>query len=270
MKRATAYLTLRLTPHYRYEAFAAGLERVGFTVSRVRPVLGRQANPTPVKPADVLIVWNRHAADDPLAKLFGDAGGRVLVAENGWIGHDSDGHHLFAICRDHHNGPGSWHVGEEDRWSSLGIDLTPWRANGDEIVILPQRSIGPGGVAMPRGWEHAVAARLKERTDRPIRIRPHPGSPKTNPNTDPMPDLAHAWAAVTWGSGAAIKAIVGGVPVFYELERWIGAPAARFGIDQIEAPYLGDRLAMLRRLAWGQWTADEVARGEPFAWLLKE
>mgnify|MGYP001588836775 CR=1 FL=1 len=41
MGRPTAYSTLRLTPHYRHDAFAAGLERAGFAVSRVRPVAVR-------------------------------------------------------------------------------------------------------------------------------------------------------------------------------------------------------------------------------------
>lgn len=73
---------------------------------------------------------------------------------------------------------------------------------------------------------------------------------------------------VTWASGAAIKAIIEGIPVFYEFNDWIGAPAARYGIDDTENPFLGDRNPMLHRLSWAQWTAEEIASGEPFKCLL--
>ncbi len=81
--------------------------------------------------------------------------------------------------------------------------------------------------------------------------------------------MKNAYAAVTWASGAGIKAIVAGVPVFYEMPSWIGGPAAKFGIDEIDTPFFGDRLPMLRRLAWSQWGGEEVRAGEPFAWLLQ-
>jgi hypothetical protein len=80
--------------------------------------------------------------------------------------------------------------------------------------------------------------------------------------------LADCFAAVTWGSGAAIKAIIAGVPVFHEFSRWIGAPAAKFGAANLEQPFVGDRLPMLRRLAYAQWSVAEIERGEPFALLL--
>jgi hypothetical protein len=73
---------------------------------------------------------------------------------------------------------------------------------------------------------------------------------------------------VTWGSGAAIKAIAAGIPVFHELECWIGAEAATFGINDLEHPFLGDRHLMFHRISWAQWTAEELASGEPFRWLL--
>ena len=52
--------------------------------------------------------------------------------------------------------------------------------------------------------------------------------------------------------------------MFYEFPQWIGAAAGRFGIvdamgrPQIEAPYLGDRGTMLRKLSWAQWSAEEL------------
>lgn len=253
-----AAVLIREAPHYRHDAFLRGLARCGYRVER-----GPKDHP---EPGDVLVIWNRYAHWEAQALRYEGAGATVLVAENGWIGSDEKGRQLYALCRSNHNGAGTWEVGPEDRWSRLGIDLKPWREDGEHILVLPQRAFGARGVAMPEGWGDDVAARLRAVTDRPVIVRPHPG----NVQPKPEPDWKNCWAAVTWASGAGIKAIVAGIPVFHELPRWIGAPAARHGIEGIEAPFLGDRLPMLRRLAWAQWTVDEIADGEPFEWLLAD
>jgi hypothetical protein len=120
---------------------------------------------------------------------------------------------------------------------------------------------------MPREWSYATGRALPLRTKRPIRLRRHPGHAKT----EPYDDLRNAHAAVTWGSGAAIKALAFGVPVFHAFPRWIGAPSA-LSLDgsDLEAPLCDDdaRLAMFRRLAWAQWPMADIVSGEAFSWLL--
>lgn len=256
MSKPVASDTFRDSLHYRRDCFLSGLSRCGYDVG----------HPPKVRPdrQDVLLVWNRGRANDIHAQRYEAAGARVIVAENGYIGADRDGHQLYAIALWHHLGAGKWHVGEEDRWSRLGIDLAPWRRAGDEIVVLPQRGFGAPGVAMPKSWPDDVVGRLRRLTDRPVRVRQHPGKDRT----DPKDDLAHAWAAVTWASGAGIKAIVHGIPVFYEMPTWVGGPAAWFGFERVERPFLGDRLPMLHRLAWAQWGIAEIEEGQPFRHLL--
>ena len=240
---------------YRRDAFEAGLRRLGYaTVERPLP------NP---ERGDVLVLWNRSVVDEGHARRYEASGATVLVSENGYVGKDEQGHKLFALARGHHNGAGEWLVGSETRWSS---SLDPWRSQGDFLLVLPQRGIGERGVAMPRDWVGRASSLLRRLTKRPIRVRPHPGMAKT----DPYDALRGAHAAVTWGSGAGIKALLAGVPVFYELSRWIGAPAGTFlGGADLERPFLGDRLPMFRRLAWAQWSLKEIEGGEAFAWLLK-
>lgn len=244
------------SPYYRRDSFRRGLARLGYAV-------GRPPKERP-EPNDVLLIWNRTRGNHDFASRYEKAGARVLVAENGYIGKDRDGHRLYALALGHHLGAGAWVEGAGDRWAPLGIDLLPWRAHGDEIVILPQRGIGEPGIAMPSTWVADVVRRLKEVTDRPIRIRPHPGKDKT----DPGPDLQNAWAAVTWASGAGIKSIVAGIPVFHDMPTWIGGPAAKRGVDEIENPFLGDRLPMLRSLAWAQFSTEEIESGLAFRALL--
>lgn len=245
-----------MLPSYRREVFDAGLRRLGYEMA---------GHIDRVEPDDLLIVWNRNGSNNEIAQGYLDAGARVIVAENGYIGTDAHGHRLYAMALDHHNGAGRWRVGDDDRWARLNIPLSSWRADGDRLVVLPQRGIGAPGVAMPTVWPFEIRTRLRRATERPFFFRDHPGKK----GGDPYEDLDGAWAAVTWGSGAAIKAIIAGIPVFHDFDRWIGASAATRGVRDIESPWMGDRLPMLRRLAWAQWSAAEIESGEPFKWLLE-
>lgn len=248
---------LRPSLHYRREAILEGLSRLGYRVDR-------QPLSSPSKD-DVLVIWNRSPSVEHFAKRYEAADARVIVVENGYIGCDEFGNQLYAVSLGHHSGAGEWFEGAEDRWSPLGVELKPWRSGGREIVVLPQRGIGEPGVGMHGAWALDVVERLKRVTDRPIRVRYHPG--KERP--DPYDDLNDCWAAVTWASGAGIKALIHGVPVFHEMPKWIGGGAAVYGIENIENPFRGDRLPMLRRLAYAQWTEAEIRSGEPFKCLLE-
>jgi len=245
-----ANILLHHSPHYRLQVFTAGLQTHGYRV-----VKDRNTQPDA---DDLLLIWNRSPGDERIAKKYEAAGATILVTENGYIGKTK------ALAKTHHAGAGEWYVGEHDRWAETGIPVSPWREDGDHLLILPQRSIGEIGVAMPRNWELLILNRLKRITNRPLHIRKHPGKNPTKPLED---DLRNAWAAVTWASGAGIKAICAGIPVFHDLKDWIGAPAATCTYD-IENPYLGDRSAMLHRLAWAQWTWEEIADGTAFKRLL--
>ena len=94
-------------------------------------------------------------------------------------------------------------------------------------------------------------------------MRPHPGTKPAKPLAD---DLKGAAAVATWGSGAALKALALGIPVFYDFPRWIGAGAGTTLDCRIKAPLRCDasRLAMFRRLAWAQWRLSEIESGEAF------
>lgn len=253
----TVALCLRDLPHYRFHAFNTAFKHLGYKVTR-EPVL----HPSP---GMVLVVWNRQGRFENFARRYEQAGAAVIVVENGYLGHDVDGHHLFALALNHHNGAGRWLTGCGNRWHALGVPLAPWRVDGEHVIVLPQRGIGPCGVAMPRGWTECVTRRLKAVTRRPVRVREHPGRGASTPLED---DLSGAWCAITWGSTAALKAIVAGIPVVHDFKRWIGAGAARFGLSGFDALFTEDRLPMLDRLAWAQWTAGEIETGEPILRLL--
>lgn len=211
-------------------------------------------NPSP-SPHDILIAWNRKPANESRIKFYENAGAKVLIAENGYIGRDDSGNKLIALAHNHHLGLGRWFVGDEPRYKKQNFKIEPWRANGEHILILAQRGIGN---SKKYEWYLKLSERIGQKTSRPIRLRAHPGK-----NPSPIyPALAHAHAVVTWSSAAALVAIAHGVPAFYLLNNWIGAGMAKYGIDDLENPYLGDREGTFHRIGWAQWTRDEIRSGE--------
>jgi len=233
-----AWVSLRNELHYRRDAFQKGLEALGYEVH-----FTTTEHPGP---RDVFVTWNLYGPNETCALKFQRMGRPVLVAENAAWGNDFAGDRWYSIARDRHN-TRTTHGGPE-RWDALGVELPPFRT-GSEVVILPQRGIGPEGVAMPHGWAQDAQRRFGGR------IRPHPGRRPCVPLQD---DLKDARLVVTWGSGAAIKALLMGVPVHSEMPDWIGEQ------DNTEA----GRLAMFRRLAWSQFRLSEIQSGEAFRRLL--
>jgi len=257
-----AVCTIRDLPHYRKHAFLTGLVRVGYRVVSSGHAQG---------PDDLFICWNKYAANEQMADSWERAGGTALIVENGYAGRDAEGRQYYAIAAHGHNGSGWWPQGDEDRWAALGIALQPWREETPDghILVCAQRGIGSREMASPPNWDGNAARRLRAMTSRPIRIRPHPGN---KPAVIPLEtDLAGAHACVIWSSGAGVKALIAGVPVYYDAPYWVCSPAAAkaasFGTvhDVWDAPDDNRRLAALRRMAWAQWSVAEIESGEPFA-----
>lgn len=184
-----------------------------------------------------------------MARVFEKRGLPVLVVENATWGNEFAGGRWYHIGTNWHNTAGRFPVGGPERWDSLGVTLAPWR-DGGETVILPQRGIGSGLVKMPPSFPRQAVKNHRGR------IRPHPG--KGGSGVPLEQDLADCGRVVTWGSGAAIKALMMGIPVTSYMPDWIGEQ------DNTDA----GRLEMFQRLAWAQWRHSEIAAGEPFRWLL--
>lgn len=252
MKR-TAWLNIREGAHYKRDAFVSGLERLGFAVQL------RMPNGGPLRD-DLFVSWNRYGQAHRCAMTFELRKCPVIVAENGYLGDHVPGRQLFALSLGLHNGAGRWPVGGPERWADLGVTLHPWRGDDGEIVILPQRGIGSPGVAMPMHWLREVS--------KLGRIRRHPGRHVGPPLED---DLRNARAVVTWGSGAAVRALAWGIPAFHGLPGWIGALAARPIAAMHKGPVRDDalRLRMFERLAWAQWSLEEIASGKALGALLE-
>lgn len=235
-----AWINLRYTVPERLRAFVSGIERHGYKAE-----IGF---PDRSGPKHLFITWNRINMGNVTAQRFQDQGLPVIVAENAAWGNDFAGRRWYSLARNYHNTSGCVPYNGPERWDSMGIYMAPFRESG-ETVILPQRGIGSAPTRMPTGWPSAAQRKYGGR------IRPHPGKREGLCLVD---ELAHAGKVVTWGSGAAIKALMMGIPVVSEMPNWIGCQ------DNTEV----GRIEMLRRLAWAQWELQEIESGEAFAHLL--
>lgn len=268
----SAVLFLKRDPHYRRDAFERGLSAAGYRVatederSAVKS-LGR---------GDVAVFWNLYAHDtEPIAKDLLARGCDVLVAENGYFGKDENGHQLYALARNGHNGSGVWHVGDEDRMSVANVGgPAAWKTpeKNAPFLICGQRGIGSLLMASPPGWHHNIARQL-EAAGIPFVARPHPGQ-----DVAAKDSLASAISGsrgvIIWSSSAGLKALMLGIPVWYDAPHWVAEAGARkyLGPTSLNFPLMDDdkRADALRATSWAQWTLKEIESGLPFRILLQD
>ena len=157
----------------------------------------------------------------------------------------------------------------------LGLQLQPWRAQGDHVLVCLQRD---GGWSMKgtdmTAWTVNTVRRLRELTTRPIVIRAHPkhridlsvlsglGAVRQSlDGTDLTQDLAGAWAAVFYNSSASVAAVLAGIPVFATDDDCVAWRMANPDLDQIENPCMPAREQWLYDLSAAHWTDAESRSG---------
>ena len=180
---------------------------------------------------------------------------------------------MFSLSLHDHNGAGTWNPPENDigRWESFGLEMKPWRSlpNDAYILIAGQRGIGSTLMASPPDWHDTVAKKLIHQVI-PIKTRPHPksrGGPL--PTTTLDEDLARARAVVIWSSGVGTKALLEGIPVFYDAPHFFLAGCSnKLGSTPLDDPLYPERLPAFGRFAWSQWFVPEIESGKAFERLL--
>lgn len=248
---------IRMDPHYRRQAFVGGLERAGYQVGEFN---------RPSSPQDLLVIWNRYGAFEQRANAWEAHGGTVLVAENGYLGADADGRQFYALSAGGHNGSGWIPAGPLDRFAALGIEPQPWR-KGSTIIVRGQRGIGTALMASPSNWHGRIGNELRSRQPLPVKVLEHPG--RHAPAVPIERELETAAGCAIWCSSVGVKALVMGVPVWFDAPHWIcGIGGRRLQDDpNLEDPKRDDgaRLCALNVMASAQWSVAELESGEPFA-----
>ena len=252
-----AVCLIREQPCYRRDAFLAGLRAAGYTLD---------AGGQPRECTDLLVIWNRYGHWDAMATAWERAGGTVLVAENGYLGIDPQGRQHYALAAHGHNGSGWWPVGAEDRFAALQVEPQPWRT-GHYVLVRGQRGIGTPHMASPASWHQHTGMRLRRAQSVEVRVVEHPGRDAVALNRSH--DLRGVAACVIWSSALGVRALVAGVPVWFDAPHWVCERGARRLVDDptLAQPLRDDtaRAEALQRMAHAQWSVAELESGEPFA-----
>jgi hypothetical protein len=188
-----------------------------------------------------------------------------------------------------------------DRWERIQkeqrIEIKDWRTNGDYILVILQR---PGDSSLKNllekhetyeGFVSHTINKIKEHTDRPIRVRMHPlrqeqqlevlqkfdldissntqGAGLLEGGDGLYKDFSKAYAVVGFNSNALTESICEGIPTFSMCASSMAWDCSNKDIKDIENPKLFDRTQWLNNLGYCQWREDEIKKGDPWFHLLK-
>lgn len=163
---------------------------------------------------------------------------------------------------------------DRDRPKQLGIQLTSQTQSKPNIVIALQhtKSMQVAGIPNMTEWIETTISVLKNNTDRPITVRPHPRCkiplpagvsielPKPVANTYDSFDMNFdCHAVVNYNSGPGIQAAIAGVrPIVNNTSL---AYPVSVGFADIEQPYTIDRDLWLAQICHTEYTVEELRNG---------
>ena len=166
----------------------------------------------------------------------------------------------------------------------MGLELKPWKYDGDFILICGQHDKSLQWQHMPQmsNWLLDTVKTIQKHTDRPIVFRPHPRCPLpdiekefknvyrqvptklagTYDDFDMKFDNIHA--TISYSSNPGIHSIINGVPAF------VGTSSLAYDVGNdidflhdIEEPHMGARQHWLNNYAHTEWTIEEISQGLP-------
>ena len=163
-----------------------------------------------------------------------------------------------------------------DRPKKLRISLATQFSSKPNIIVALQhdRSLQVTGLNMA-DWLRSTLTILKNNTDRPVTVRPHPRcrmalnnlpagvsveTPNKLPNTYDSFDMHYdCHALINYNSGPGIQAAIAGVRPVVEVSS-LAYPVG-VGFADIEQPYIRDRDLWFTQICHTEYTVDELRRG---------
>lgn len=191
----------------------------------------------------------------------------VVVIDSGYVNRDT----YFMVGLNGLNGRANFRNEScgPDRWEVLGVELKPYRDEGDHILVCGQI---PWDASVQdfdhEKWCLDIVHKLKKITPRPIRFRPHPKIARA-----PLPpiehDLERAYAVVTFSSNSGVDAAIAGIPVFALDKGSMAWPVSSHDLTYIHNPLKPLREPWAFNLAYTQWTIEEMKEGLPWRHLTR-
>lgn len=189
----------------------------------------------------------------------------------------------------------------DDRWLRIQkeqrIEIKDWRTKGEYILVILQR---PGDSSLKNliekhnsyeGFVSYTINKIKQHTDRPIRVRMHPfrqerqkevlrkfnldvstntqGAGLLEGGKGLAEDFSKAYAVVGFNSNALTESICEGIPTFSMCPSSMAWDCSNKDLKNIENPTYFDRQQWLNNLGYCQWREDEIERGDPWFHLIK-
>lgn len=232
---------------------------------------------------DVAVVWSALWAGRmlPNQKIFESrkkSGKPTIFVE---IGNLRRGQ-TWRISVDHVNGIGLFGNKVDldlSRSNKLGIQLKDFQEKRKpEILIACQhaKSLQWAGMPSMEQWVLNTVRSIRQHTDRPIVVRPHPRhlftinakslmleTPRKITDTYDDFDINYGYhCVINHNSGPAVHAGINGIPLICDYSS-LAAPLS-MAIEQIESPYLPDRQQWFIELMHTEWTIPEIEQGIPF------
>jgi len=266
-----------------FEAFAKSLVDAGHTIIYNEPyqVMNHYDN------YDVAVIWSvlwngRMSKNKQIWDINRQLGKPVIVLEVGGIKRGTTWKvGLNGINRDAYFGPTGM---DGVRVRNLGLELKPWRKDGECILICGQhdKSLQWQGMPPMSNWVMNTIEQIRTHTNRPIIFRPHPRCPlpyiekefknvyRQNPTKidgtydDYDVDYSNIHATISYSSNPGIHSILNGVPAFVSTHSL--AYDAGNDIDflhDIETPSMPDRTQWLNDYAHTEYTIEEISQGIP-------
>ena len=233
--------------------------------------------------SDAAIIWSvlwsgRMAANQQVYEHYRAQGKPVIVIEIGALYRGN----TWKIAVNNITAQGYYgHLNnlDWDRPRKLGISLATQLKSKPNVIVALQhdRSLQVAGIDL-KDWLQSTLTILRNNTDRPITVRPHPRSnlplnnlpsgvtveqPSKIKNTYDSFDMHFdCHAVVNYNSGIGIQAAIAGARPIVELTS-LAYPVAA-GFADIEQPYTKDRDMWLAQICHTEYTLDELRRGTWF------
>lgn len=209
-------------------------------------------------------------------KILRNNGCEVLLMERGYIG---DRYIYTSLGWNGLNGYGTFPEYQDDggeRFRAHGGEIKPWKDGGKYILILGQvtgdQSL-KGRDLVP--WYQQIAERARSRWKVPVYFRPHPMGRQKGyshvPGIENFPEsslddaLSGALFTIAFNSNSCLDSILAGVPCYAGDKGTMAWDLCMRDITNIVRP---DREKVVHKIAWTQWSREEIEEGTPLKRLL--
>lgn len=257
--------------------------------------------------ADVLVEWDYKYTPSRLAVMLGwattNVGGKNILLRKQIISEQQQRHYhtmcIDASCWKYLDNSGTYlryslggpfydkaqyanKDSDPSKWleisQRLGVKLEPNRNNQDGYVLICMQR--DGGFAMksldPIKWVKEKIQQIRQVSNRPIMVRPHPGAYKMSDfnfcceldvgvfeplQTTLIQNLNGAHSAVFFNSSSSVSAVCFGVPIFVDDVSCVSWAVANKDISKIESPELFKREQWVYDLAAAHWSDTDGQSG---------